>query len=117
MGRRSRIALLLACAPLACQANPHAEEIQRAVMQLDQRTIEFARGTAPQPLPPGAGKPLHVDPVVARELRPYERIKAGETYELRLPPPVVMKKPERALPLPGGPSHGVEPIPPASVGG
>jgi hypothetical protein len=117
MGRRSRVALLLAFAPLACLANPHAEEIQRAVMQLDQRTAEFARGVAPQPLPPAAGKPLHADPVIARELRPYERIKASEGYELRLPPPVVMKRPERPLPLPGGPRHGVEPIPSTGVGG
>ena len=111
--------LLLAFVPLTCFANPHAQEIQRAVMQLDQRTAEFARGVAPQPLPADAGRPLHIDPVIARELRPYERIKAQEGYVLRLPPPVVRQK--KPLPLPSsdprGPRHGVEPIAATGVGG
>jgi hypothetical protein len=109
---------LLTLLPLPCGAEqPHAQEIQRAVMQLDQRSAEFARGAAPQPLPSTAGLPLHSDPVIARELRPYERLKAVEGYELRLPPPVVLDKPERPLPLPGGPRHGVEPIAATGVGG
>ena len=115
MGRRSRVALLLAFAPLACLANPHAEEIQRAVMQLDQRTAEFARGVAPQPLPPAAGKPLHADPVIARELRPYERMKMAEQHVLQLPPPVVQRKREKPLPLPGGPRPGVDPVTPPGL--
>ena len=109
--------------PLACPAEPqpHAQEIQRAVMQHDQRSAEFARGVTAQPLPASAGIPLHPDPVIARELRPYERMKAAESntqhHELRLPPPVVLRKAERPLPLPGGPRHGVDPIPATGVGG
>jgi hypothetical protein len=89
-------------------------------MQLDQRTTDFARGAAPQPLPADAGRPLHSDPVIARELRPYERMKAAESYVLRLPPPVVRKMgsdPIFPLPLPGGPRHGVEPVPSTGLGG
>ena len=114
-----RLALLLALLPFYCLADqPHAREIHRAVMQLDQRSAEFSRGIAPQALPPTAGTPLHVDPVIAREWRPYERMKSAEgAHELRLAPPVVLRKPERPLPLPGGPRHGVEPIAATGVGG
>ena len=115
--------LLLAFVPLTCLADPHAQEIQRALMQLDQRTVEFARGVAPQPafssLPAEAGRALHHDAVIARELRPYERFKAmeaaSEGYVLRLPPPRVRAE-EKPLPLPGGPRHVVEPIPATGVG-
>ena len=114
-----RLAVLVAFLPLPCLAEqPHAQEIQRAVMQLDQRSAEFARGVSPQPLPAAAGQPLHADPVIAREWRPYERMKAaGGVHELRLSPPVVLKKPEPPLPLPGGARHGVEPIASTGVGG
>ena len=110
--------LLLAFVPLTSLADPHAQEIQRALMQLDQRTAEFARGIAPQPLTPDAGKPLHPDPVIAREWRPYERMKAAEGHVLRLPPPVMREK--KPLPLPSsdprGPGDRVEPIPATGVG-
>ena len=106
-----RPALLIALLPLPCLAEqPHAQEIQRALIQLDQRGAEFAR--------PAAAPLRHVDPVIAREWRPYERMKAAEgPHELRLSPPLVLKKPEPPLPLPGGPRHGVEPIAPTGVGG
>ena len=60
-------------------------------------------------------QPLHPDPVIARELQPYERQTMAHE-RLMLPPPVVQAKPpEKPLPLPGGPQHGVEPIPPQST--
>jgi hypothetical protein len=115
-----RIALAILLFPLYCQAEqPHAREIQRAVMEQDRRSAEFAGATTYQPLPADAGRPLHADPVIAREWRPYERMKATEGYVLRLPPPVIREKKPLPLPssLPSGPRHGVEPIAATGVGG
>lgn len=101
--------------PLACLAQqPHEREIQRAIIQLDQRTADFARGESSvlPPLDPHVGRPLHPDPEIARQLRPYERMKQAEEreYRLRFPPPVVQKPDEKPLPLPGGPQAGVDPV-------
>ena len=112
-------AVLLLC-PLTCLAQepqPHAQEIQRALIQLDQRSADFARGSASPPLAPDVGRPLHPDPNIARELRPSERIKAAEARDpnvLRLPPPAVrneLPQAEKPLPLPGGPTGALEPNP------
>jgi hypothetical protein len=106
--------MLLLC-PLACLAQqPHGDEIQRALIELDRRSAEFARGSPSPPLDPHAGRPLHPDPEIARQLRPYERMKLAEEREanvLRLPPPVVqpaVRKDGKPLPLPGGPRPGVD---------
>jgi hypothetical protein len=103
--------------PIACLAQqPHEQEIQRALIQLDQRTAEFARGSPAQALEPHVGRALHPDPEVARQRRPYERMKmAQERDVLRLPPPVVQKKLEKPLALPGGPRAGVDPVTNPSV--
>jgi hypothetical protein len=46
------------------------------------------------------------------ELRAYQRQKMADERALILPPPIVgVKSVERPLPLPGGPKHGVDPIP------
>jgi hypothetical protein len=104
--------------PLACVAQqPHEREIQRALIQLDERGDAFARGRAPQPLDPHGGRPLHPDAEIARQLRPYERMKAAEArvpHLLRLPPPVV-RKDEQPLALPGRPRAGVDPVKPPGV--
>lgn len=110
--------LILAAAmflyPLACAAQQlHQQEIQRALIQLDQRSADFARGTVSPPLDPHVGRPLHPDPEIAQQLRPYERLKAAEANEppvLRLPPPEV-RKIDKPLPLPGGPPGALEPNP------
>ena len=104
------LAPLLFC-PLLCFAQ-HEREIQRALIQLDQRTADFARGSVSPPLGPEVGRPLHPDPEIAQQLRPYERMKAAEQGEfvLRLPPPVEQPKIEKPLPLPGGPRPGVDPV-------
>jgi hypothetical protein len=113
-----RTLLLSVVLPFAAAAQqPHEQEIQRALIQLDERSAAFARGTPPQALDPHAGRPLHPDPEIARQLRPYERIKAAEAREahvLRLPPPVERKN-EKPLPLPGGPRAGVDPVTPSGV--
>lgn len=95
--------LMLMAAPAGPAQQPHEQEIQRALIQLDRRAAEFARGAAPSPLEPTAGRPLHPDPEIARQLRPYERMKAAEAAgpTLRLPPPVERRKTDKPLPLPG----------------
>jgi hypothetical protein len=101
--------------PLACAAQQlHQQEIQRALIQLDQRGADFARGTASPPLDPHVGRPLHPDPELAQQLRPYERLKAAEANEprvLRLPPPAALRTIDKPLPLPGGPPGALDPNP------
>ena len=105
---------------LNCLANE--QEIQRALIQRDQQSAEFAAGVrggdraslealhARQRLEVTT-QTLHPDPAVARQLEPYQRQKMADERALVLPPPVVQVKPaEKPLPLPGGPRHGVEPV-------
>lgn len=112
--------------PLAAAANPHEQEIQRALIQRDQQSAEFAAGANRGSLEmlhqrQLMERPLHPDPQIARELRPYERQRMArerDGFVLQLPPP----KPNalsssEPLPLPGGPRHGVEPVTPEGVGG
>jgi hypothetical protein len=107
-------------AAFACLAQE--QEIQRALIQRDQQSAEFAAGVRGVDVARlqqlhaiqlrDAGRPLHPDPQIARQLQPYERIRAAAERELVLPPPVRQAKPpEPPLPLPGGPRHGVDPIP------
>jgi hypothetical protein len=107
-------------------AIPNEQEIQRALIQRDQQSAEFAAGVNRGSLENlhqrqlmEAGRPLHPDPEIARQLRPYERERMArerEGFVLQLPPPRV-NDPEKPLPLPGGPRHGVEPVPAHGVGG
>lgn len=109
-------AALLALFPLVCLAQQRGDslreqEIQRGIIQLDQRSADFARGSPSPPLDPTVGRMLQFDPDIARQMRPYERMKAAEAREtnvLQLPPPVV-RKDEKPLPLPGGPRGALEP--------
>jgi hypothetical protein len=111
-------------------ATPNEQEIQRALIQRDQQSAEFAAGVNRGSLENlhqrqllEAGRPLHPDPEIARQLRPYERERMArerEGFVLQLPPP----KPNfqsgsdrKPLPLPGGPRHGVDPVPSQGVGG
>jgi len=115
---------------IACSGLANDQEIQRALIQRDQQSAEFAAGVrgggdraslealhARQQLEVTT-QPLHPDPAVARQLEPYQRQKMADERVLVLPPPVVQAKPaERPLPLPGGPRHGVEPVTLPRVGG
>jgi len=84
----TRFAVLLFFFPLTAIAqHPHEQEVQRALIELDRRGTDFARGAAPQALEPQVGQPLNADAEIARQLRPYERMRMAETYVLRLPPP------------------------------
>jgi len=104
-----------------CLAND--QEIQRALIQRDQQSAEFAAGMrggdraslealhARQRLEVTT-QTLHPDPAVARQLEPYQRQKMADERALVLSPPVVQVRPaEKPLPLPGGPGHVVDPIP------
>ena len=104
-----------------CLAND--QQIQRALIQRDQQSAEFAAGVrggdraslealhARQRLEVTT-QTLHPDPAVARQLEPYQRQKMADERALVLSPPVLQVRPvEKPLPLPGGPGHVVDPIP------
>jgi hypothetical protein len=117
------LAAIAACAITgSCLAND--QEIQRALIQRDQQSAEFAAGVRggdraaldalhERQRLAVTTQPLHPDPAVARQLEPYQRQKMADERALVLPPPVIQKsrKSEKPLPLPGGPRHGVDPIP------
>jgi hypothetical protein len=104
-----RLTAALLLFPLACLAqHPHEREVQRALIELDRRSADFSSNRPPMPLEPHVGQPLSADPEVARQLRPYERMRMAEQHVLQLPPPVVRDKAEKPLPLPGGPQRGVD---------
>lgn len=118
--------LMLGC-PFA--ALPDEQAIQRALIQRDQQSAEFAAGVNSGSLENlhqrqlmEAGRPLHPDPEIARQLRPYERERMArerEGFVLQLPPPRVKSGSDPdlgALPLPGGPRHGVDPVPSQRLG-
>lgn len=110
------------------------QEIQRALIQRDQQSAEFAaqiKGgiearkqmeTLHEQQLREARQPLSANPDVARELLPHQRERMAEErgYVLRLPPPIVRAQREPAaaapLPLPGGLRQGVEPVTAPSIG-
>jgi hypothetical protein len=111
--------LVLGAACTFAAANNEAE-IQRALIQRDQQSAEFAarvRGQDVSRLEQLHARQLQEVVQPNPELRPYQRQRmADERSLLALPPPVVLKKPEAPLPLPGGPRHGVDPIPAQGLG-
>lgn len=113
---RLALGLVAAAFSLICWAND--QEIQRALVQRDQMTAEFAAGV--QGGNRAALENLHARqqleitaPGVERHLQPYQRQKMAEERALILPPPVVrdVKPAKKPLPLPRGPQHVVDPIP------
>ena len=117
-----RLVFGMAAWALACGCLADDQQIQRALIQRDQQSAEFAAGVrggdraslealhARQRLEVTT-QTLHPDPAVARQLEPYQRQKMADERALVLSPPVVQVRPaEKPLPLPGGPRHGVEPV-------
>ena len=114
---RAGLAALLVGLPFAslAQLTPQQVEIQRALIQRDQQSAEFAaRGVearrALENLNAGqlrdAGTALNPDPVIARELQSYQR-QTAEKERMSLPPidqPAKLAPPAPALPLPGSDS-------------
>lgn len=132
---RSALSFLL-LALLPAVASPQQQDIQRALIQRDQQSAEFAaqiRGgiEARRQLEllherqlDEARLPLGASSELAHELLPYQReamARERDGYVLRLSPPVAKaQRPPAAgapLPLPGGLRPGVEPIAAPSVGG
>src|SRR5687767_2973705 len=106
------VLMVLAAFPVIGEAQQ--QEIQRALIQRDQQSAEFARKglgsrhvrqlqEASHPLP------AHLLPY-QREKMSEEREQAGAEAKLLPAAPDY-----RPLPLPGGPRHGVEPVPAPSV--
>ena len=102
-------AALVALAPLFAHAD---DPVQRAVIERDRQSAEFANPDLrnfnqqrdAQNLPPRPDQ------------RDVER-RARDAEVLRATPPAVESAPDyRPLPLPGGPRHGVDPIPVQGLG-
>ncbi|HEY2337061.1 MAG TPA: hypothetical protein VGI18_06830 [Burkholderiales bacterium] len=124
--------MLAFAAPALAQLPQHQVEIQRALIQRDQQSADFARGTSPARDALNArqlrdaGQPLSPDPTIARELLPYQRETMAREREM-FPPlndrpvPAAKSAPkvDQGLPLPGsgGPPQVVEPVAGPSVGG
>jgi hypothetical protein len=109
-------AVLLAAAQV-CAADPTGQAIQRALIQRDQRSAEFAAQLHGRSLDPLHARQL-LEP--ASQFEGYDRLRMAQGREavLQLPPPVVTapRKPVAPLPLPGGPRPGVDRVTPQSLG-
>ena len=112
-------ALLIVATPALAQE----QEIQRALMQRDQQSAEFAarlRGASLIELQRlenlSAQQLLNVEKYLPAELRPYERQKTAGEHVLALSPPVVhaneLRKP---LPLPARMPCAVEVVPAGGI--
>jgi hypothetical protein len=113
------------------------QDIQRALIQRDQQSAEFAaqlRGSSDlrqlEALHAAqlrdALVPLSPDPTLAGQLLPYQRERMAQDRELHFAPPVVRGEAVRGkpgsepdlhapLPLPGGPRPGVDPVTPEGI--
>ncbi len=121
------LALLVPCGVSFAQQ----QEIQRALIQRDQQSAEFAaqlRGSQDRAQLDTlharqlseALVPLSPDPTLAGQLLPYQRSRMSEERELRFAPPRGIKpapdpSSRAPLPLPGGPRPGVDPVTPDGV--
>jgi hypothetical protein len=127
--RWAAVLLGLACSAGFAQTPEQQREIQRAVIQRDQQSAEFAAQLNGSPnlrelqslharQLRDAQQPSSVDPETAARLLPYQRERMAEERFLRLSPPVVRVTPsEPPLPLPGRPKPGVDPVTPQGFAG
>ena len=107
--------LLFAALPAFAQE----QDVQRALIERDQRTVEFAARLRGVPLVElqrlqnlFAQQLLKVEKDLPPELRAYERQNAAREHVLRLPPPVVRaQEPERPRPLPAKLPCAVDVVP------
>ena len=98
------VLLLLVALPALAQE----QDVQRALMQRDQQTAEFAARLSGAPLAErqrlenlSAQQLLGVAKDLPQELRPYERQQAAREHILALPPPLVRAAAaEKPRPLP-----------------
>lgn len=109
---------------LALPALAQEQEMQRALIERDQRTAEFAARLRGAPLEEqqrlenlGERQLRDVNKDLPMDLRAYERQKAAEERTLAVPPPVVrVPGPEKPRPLPAKPPCAVEVVPADGVG-
>jgi hypothetical protein len=100
---------MAALVPLGAAAQQ--AEIQRALIERDRQSAEFARPEL---------RHLHLRrDLEHRPARPDERAaEAREPDSPAAPTETARREPDyRPLPLPGGPRHGVDPIPVQGIGG
>jgi len=100
-----------------CAADPTEQAVQRALIERDQQSAEFAARLHGRSLDALHARQL-LEP--ASQFPDYDRSRMAREGEavLQLPPPVVRApgKPDAPLPLPGGPRTGVDPVAPQSLG-
>jgi hypothetical protein len=129
---RAFIGMALLAMAAACFADDQGQAIQRALIQRDQQSAEFAAQVRGQDVgrlqqlhanqQRDASLPVNPDPQINQQMQPYQRERMAQERELVFPPPVVLNSkpaeppaPPQPLPLPGGPRHVVDPIPPQSL--
>jgi len=121
---RTILVLLLVAMPALAQE----QEVQRALIQRDQQSAEFAlqlRQSQETPSPHhlverhrlenlSSQQLLQVGKHTPQELRPYERQKSADERVLLFAPPVVRARPAaRPRPLPAQMPHAASPVGPA----
>ena len=115
--RRLPLVLLFISAAAAAQD----DALRRAVIERDQQSAEFAAGVRR-----GQLEALHQRQLLEATTLPepagYARARMTRERDaqlLQLSPPVLTapKRNDAPLPLPGGPAHGVDPIPLQGLGG
>ena len=114
----SRLPFVLLFVSAAAAAQDDA--LRRAVIERDQQSAEFAAGVRRSQL-----EALHQRQLLEATTLPepagYARARMTRERDaqlLQLSPPVIApKRNDAPLPLPGGPAHAVDPIPPQSFGG
>ena len=115
---KSLIAALLAAFAGVAPADETTERAaQRALIERDQQSAEFAARLHARSLDALHARQL-LEP--ASQFPDYDRSRTAQEREavLQLPPPVVRApgKPDAPLPLPGGPRPGVDPVAAQSLG-
>jgi hypothetical protein len=122
-----RLLALLAFA-VTLPAHAQTQEINRALIQRDQQSAEFAaqlhgsqdalrqlQNLHARQLSE-ALVPLSPDPVMAQHFLPYQRQRmAQQRFESPVFQPAPKSALENPLPLPGGPKPGVDPVTPDGV--
>jgi len=105
-----RLCALLLLAPLAASAQQ--QEIQRLLIERDRQSAEFSR---PELRDLHQRQDMHGIPVRPDERAAQARERDAEL--LRTAPRRTPRPDAGPLPLPGGPQHGVDPIPVQGSGG
>ena len=103
--KRVTLAVLAAWFGMA-HADDHADAIQRELIQRDRQSAEFAHPALRGP--DTARDQAHL-PVRPDERQAQSRERDAEVFSERQAPAATPDS--RPLPLPGGPGHGVDPIP------